>query len=804
MGDLLSQIASFPGQTSATHLKGATPKVDDALVDLWERYGVHQLALGDRGSFQPHNSLLQIDQDRVLVDIAAAVAPGSTADQADRLDTTALITALAHHGFVVQADYGALVSGYLPIEALTDIAASDAIQFIRPTYGPMVRQGIARNQATVALRADIAQTEFGVTGAGVTVGVLSDSFNNLGGAASDRLTGDLPQVNVLQDLPGGGSDEGRAMLQLIADIAPGANLAFHTAFLGAAGFAQGILALAQAGADIIVDDVIYLTEPFFQDGIVAQAVDQVVAQGVAYFSAAGNNGDTAYESAFRNSGIVLNLRDLPIEAHDFDPGEETDIFQTITIGAGAEINLSFQWASPYFSASGIRGATSDLDIFLLNDRNQVVASSLDNNLDGDPVEVLNFTNLGAFATDYNLVIGKFAGDTPSLIKYVGFGDLSISEFDTGSGTIFGQANAQGAQAVGAAFFEESPAFGAATPRVEDFSTVGGTPILFDSEGNRLAEPNVRQKPDIVAPDGGNTTFFGRDIALDTDQFPNFFGTSAAAPNAAAVAALLLEAVPDASPTEIYQALQTSALDLDNPYTEGFDVGFDAASGYGLIQADGALQALLNSRMPGPITTPIMGTDQADNLVGTAAPDMIEGLAGADQILGAAGNDTIDAGTGNDIVNGGLGDDLILGNGGDDILWGDDNDAAEGGCDRIFGGPGNDLIGGKAGDDQLFGDEGNDIIWGGLGNDILWGGLGNDILTGNNGTPGLSSQDTFILSAGSGTDTITDFDLDTDLIGLSGISLNDLTFTSNTIQLGTETLAILTGITNTAAIGFVIV
>ncbi|MEO1180217.1 MAG: S8 family serine peptidase, partial [Cyanobacteria bacterium J06636_28] len=342
-----------------------------------------------------------------------------------------------------------------------------------------------------------------------------------------------------------------------------------------------------------------------------------------------------------------------------------------------------------------------------------------------------------------------------------------------------------------------------TPTVEDFSAVGGTAILFDSEGNRLAEPDIRQKPDIVAPDGGNTTFFGRDIAIDTDQFPNFFGTSAAAPNAAAVAALLLEAVPEASPTEIYQALQTSALDLDNPNTAGFDVGFDAASGFGLIQADGALQTLLNRRTPAP--APIMvGTNQADTMIGTAEQDTIQSLAGDDQIFGVAGNDEIYGGVGNDTINGGPGDDLILGNDGDDILRGDDNNATDGGRDRIFGGAGNDRIGGKAGDDQLFGDAGNDSIWGGLGNDVLWGGLGDDILTGGNGNTGLSDQDTFVLSAGSGTDTITDFDLATDLIGLSDISANDLTFIDNTIQLGTDTLAILTGITDAATVGFVTV
>ncbi|MEM9806008.1 MAG: S8 family serine peptidase [Cyanobacteria bacterium P01_D01_bin.56] len=591
MGYLFSKILSRLIQRSFTDRKTSPThaKMGNQLMDLSMQYGLYSSVFGESAAelYQSPNDLMQIDHGRVMVEIAAAG------------DVDSLLVELENYGFEVQAGYGAVVSGYLPIAELMALADADTVQFMRPVYKPIVSQGLISNQGNVALRADIAQTQFNVTGAGVTIGVLSDSFDNLNGAQTDQLSGDLPEVNVLRDLPGGGSDEGRAMLQLIADIAPGAELSFTTAFLGQAGFAQGIIDLAAAGADIIVDDVIYLAEPFFQDGIVAQAVDQVVADGVAYFSAAGNNGDTAYESAFRNSGIELDFGNFQLEAHDFDPGEGVDIFQTVTVPFGGSISLSFQWASPYFSASGIRGATSDLDIFLLNGADQIVAASFDNNINGDPVEILGFTNVNPFETEYRLVIGKFAGDAPTLIKYVGFGDVSIDEFDTNSSTLFGQANAAGAQAVGAAFFRESPAFGSENPRVQAFSAVGGTPILYDGQGNLLPQPEIRQKPEIVATDGGNTTFFGRDIGTDADTFPNFFGTSAAAPNAAAVAALLLEAVPEASPAEIYQALETSALDLDNPNTAGFDQGFDEATGFGLIQADLALQALLDSQFETP-------------------------------------------------------------------------------------------------------------------------------------------------------------------------------------------------------------
>src|SRR5207237_682255 len=117
-------------------------------------------------------------------------------------------------------------------------------------------------------------------------------------------------------------------------------------------------------------------------------------------------------------------------------------------------------------------------------------------------------------------------------------------------TIHGHPMAKGAAAVGAAPFYNTPLCGVTTAILETFSSLGGGPILFDKSGARLATPEIRQKPDFVAPDRGNSTFFGR-LALptgadtgsvpqcaDNTSYPHFAGTSAAAPHAAAVAALL--------------------------------------------------------------------------------------------------------------------------------------------------------------------------------------------------------------------------------------------------------------------------
>ncbi|MGB3533714.1 MAG: calcium-binding protein [Microcoleaceae cyanobacterium] len=175
--------------------------------------------------------------------------------------------------------------------------------------------------------------------------------------------------------------------------------------------------------------------------------------------------------------------------------------------------------------------------------------------------------------------------------------------------------------------------------------------------------------------------------------------------------------------------------------EGYEVNADASSFTVTIEDGG-----------------IIGTDDADTIVGD---DM---------------NNSIDALAGDDLVAGLLGDDVILGGDGDDVLRGDANSRASstgmGGDDIIFGGAGNDRIGGKDGNDLISGDEGDDFIWGDAGDDTIMGVTGNDVLTGDDFSGG-SGSDLFVLRLtarsangnGDGTDTITDFEVGTDMIGL---------------------------------------
>jgi len=215
-----------------------------------------------------------------------------------------------------------------------------------------------------------------------------------------------------------------------------------------------------------------------------------------------------------------------------------------------------------------------------------VGSSTTSNRGTDPFEIVGGVNTGTDSLFY-LVVSLYGGPAPAKIKYVMFGSATILDYRTNSPTLFGHANAAGAIATGAAFYLETPAYGTNPPVKEPFSSVGGIPILFNTEGRSIS-PIVRKKPEVVGPDGANTTFFIPGLDVEGDGFPNFFGTSAAAPHVAAVAALMKQAsAMDLSPDKIKKELQTHAVDMEKR-------GFDYHTGYGLVDAEASVLAVLRT------------------------------------------------------------------------------------------------------------------------------------------------------------------------------------------------------------------
>jgi len=510
----------------------------------------------------------------------------------------ALLPRLEQLGFQVEGVYptASVVEGFLPVDALgatSGLVQEGLMTAALPLYRPITSSGAVTSQADFVLEADRVRNTNppGVDGAGTTVVAFSDSFDTNTNAATrfadDVASGDLPNNVLMIDDSLGGIDEGRAMLQLVHDLAPGADLAFSTVgtskFDMAGKLAQIPQILGQNGLGeqptIIHDDIVFLNEAYFQDDVISQSIDALIGnEDVTYFSSAGNLADQAYDSfdAFGNN--PLNFTGV-FNSFDFDPSGGVDTEQLITIPAGATATLGLQWDDPF----GFGGVDTDLDLFLLNPANGNVLfqSATDNIAAGVPMELISVTNTGTTAIQFDIAIDLFAGPEPGRLKYVNFGanggpDLIFNEFATNSATVVPHAASALNRGVAAA-----PFFNQQVP--EDFTSKGPATILFDAAGNRLSSPVIRQSPQITATDGTDTTFFGNDF--DGNGFGNFFGTSAAAPHAAAVASLILSNDPSLSPSDVYDRLESTAIDLEDGVAED---GFDDRTGFGLINAFDAI------------------------------------------------------------------------------------------------------------------------------------------------------------------------------------------------------------------------
>jgi hypothetical protein len=513
---------------------------------------------------------------RVLLDIRGEVT--------NRL--LSRITALG--GRVVGAfpQHGA-VRASLPIGQVEALSGSPLVASIRPAARPIASKTNS-SEGDIAHRADLARADLGVDGTGTKICVLSDSVDFL---ADVQASGDLPEGIAI--LPGqDGVDlgpangvpetvgEGTAMLEIVHDLAPGAELGFATAWAGEASFAQNILDLRAAGCDVLVDDVLYVTEPVFQDGVIAEAVDTVVADGAVYFSASGNFGNRndgtsgVWEGDFLGTANPLASFDLEYDSsQDFGGGNALN-----TITADSQFGYTLQWSDP----QGL--SNNDYDLFLLDPTGSSVVDFSTNFQVGtqDPFEGIAAAGAPGSYVGYHLVIVRSDGAAGRYMHLNALGGrLSVAT----AGQTWGHSAARGAFSVTAVDWFQgsaSPVPFTGAEAIEPSGSDGPRRVFYEADGTAITPGDLsasggelRQKPDLAAADGVSTA---------TPGLNPFFGSSASAAHAAAIAGLMVTVDPALRPADLREVFADTALDIEVP-------GVDRDSGVGIIDAASALYAL---------------------------------------------------------------------------------------------------------------------------------------------------------------------------------------------------------------------
>jgi Subtilase family len=551
---------------------------------------------------------------------------------------------------------------------LRQVAAVPGVEGVQEVITPFTSaagatcpQGAVVSEGDRQLEAARARNSFGVDGSGVTVGILSDSFNQWKGAPAsepgDVATGDLPgpgnpcgferPVKVVTPfIPGAypepgeepenppepgeeGADEGRGMAQIVHDLAPGADIDFASAFNGELAFAKGIRDLYGEGARVIADDVAYFNEPFFQDGPIADAVNEVVAGGANYFSSAGNDNLLNAEGEDIGSIEVPRYKETSCPAEipgyydscmNFNPkAGAPDNTWNVRLEEGAPLYVDLQWAQPW------GGVTTDFDMFVLNEADEVVGNAFNTpNTEAGRQQPYEFDPYeagieeGVEEEEMNVVIArcdKACGEAraeeefePGVKPYEGTkgGDdgtprLKLAIFNNGGGvseTDYTPAEVEGTETVvGPTIFGHTAAASAVSVAAinvgtdeepEFYSSRGPVLHLFGPVAGTTPAPSIGEeaiaKPNVTASDCGSTTFF---FGFSEGGF-HFCGTSAAAPHAAAIAALVRSANPGATNAQVRADLEATARPVGSAATGFFG---PTAIGAGLLDANSAVAAL---------------------------------------------------------------------------------------------------------------------------------------------------------------------------------------------------------------------
>jgi hypothetical protein len=486
-----------------------------------------------------------------------------------------------------------LVHAAVPADKLDAVAGLPWVAAVRPTTRPQVDAGPVTSEGVALHRADIAQ-RIGLTGRGQRVGAMSDGVTSL---AESVAKGELPaDVQVLD--PGDG-DEGTGMLEIVHDQAPGAKLLFTGTGETLEDHVGGLRALAAAGAGLITEDLAFDDEPAFQQGLAAATAESLARSGVFFSSSAGNLG-ARHTPRVRAVGTGRTPDDIsdaafgsacgPVPHNAVAVAGGTDNSFDLLLGQDGLILATLQWSEPraIFPTPG-RGGFTDVNLYLLDQTGRclAVSNAKQANGVGDSIEQILYDSaaLGAGTHSLKLVVdvaGTSSAVAPPLIdlrwRTAVAGSAAV---DTASraGSLNPDSNYLGlATSAGAANASQST--DPKTVPLETFSAGGPVQIGLTTQCPRgaagpcegVAGPLFRTKiaPTWTAADGvsisGSGGFPDPDVCpADVNGQCRFFGTSAAAPSAVGVAAVVRQELGGRlSPALLDLALAKLAVDRGAP------------------------------------------------------------------------------------------------------------------------------------------------------------------------------------------------------------------------------------------------
>lgn len=462
---------------------------------------------------------------------------------------------------------------WIGLNNLKSIISSDEVLSVKPVLKPVVNTGSALTEGDAIHNADDVRSVYGATGQNIKIGIISDGVNS---RSTAQASGDLPAdgsgLTVLDDTIGG--DEGTAMLEIVHDIIPDADLYFHSCGNNTVAFNSAITDLVNAGCDVICDDIGWLTQPAFYDGTVAQHVETILNDNnVIYVSSAGNAGASHYQGQFYNDGS---------DYHDFSEGSVFNNDLRIGMSTNTSVRVVLHWNDEGGAAD------NDYDLFLFNSSDDVVASSEDaQNGSGNPVEFLSFDTDGSNNGTYKIRVLNYSASGNEELEVFIYGNSGVSIYGDNISpvdAVYGHPAVENAVAVGAIRASEP-----GNDDIEYFSSQG--PVTFSTIPG---VSTTRTKPDICGIDGVAVTGAG--------GFPNpFYGTSASAPHVAALMGQLWSAKPELTGDEVRDEFYLSAVDLGN-------AGFDYVYGNGRADSYNAFSA---NQPPAPALVSTNNVNQTD-------------------------------------------------------------------------------------------------------------------------------------------------------------------------------------------------